>query len=270
MRVSTSALPAQAFYSDGHPLSYLDEGEGPVLLLVHGSLCDLRYWRWQVPALSKQFRVIAPSLRGYWPHTSAGPSSLFNVRQHAADLAYLIDEVISVDAVHVLGHSRGAQVALELAMAKPKTVSSLILADPALQSMLARADDDFLASLNRKLSDHDVEGALAEFIDAVNGEDTWRRMTGWFKEMVRDNAATLISQISEPAWQFDDVHANELSMPVLLLGGELSPTRYAKALDVLEKALPLVQRDTIARAAHGMNLGNAPAFNKRVVQFISE
>lgn len=270
MRVSASALPVQANYLDGQPLSFLDEGDGPVLLLVHGSLCDLRYWRWQVPSLSKRFRVIAPSLRCYWPHTADAPSGLFNVRQHASDLAHLIDDVVGVESVHLLGHSRGAQVALELAQSRPESVSSLILADPALQSMLARADGMFLASLRWKLADDDVEGALAEFIDAVNGEDTWRRMTGWFKEMVRDNAATLASQLSEPEWEFDEARAGNLQEPVLLLGGEFSPARYAKAIDVLEKTLPRVQRDVIPRAAHGMNLGNAPAFNKRVERFISE
>lgn len=270
MRVSSSALPSQTSYPDGQPLSFLDEGDGPILILVHGSLCDLRYWRWQVPALSKRYRVIAPSLRGYWPHVSDGPTNLFSVRQHALDLAYLIDKVIGAGPVHVLGHSRGAQVALELAISQSESVSSLVLADPALRSMLARADADFLASLRGKLEDADVEGALAEFIDAVNGEDTWRRMTGWFKEMVRDNAATLMSQISEPTWLFDDAQVKALAVPVLLLGGELSPARYATAMDELELALPHAQRDVIPRAAHGMNLGNAPAFNKRVERFISE
>lgn len=262
-------LPLRSIDDAGHPLSYVESGQGQVLLLVHGSLCDLRYWRWQIPELSRHFRVVAPSLRGYWPHAFEQASPLFTVEQHATDLGKLIDETVG-RPVHLLGHSRGAHVALELAAQAPSRIASLILADPGRQATPSATALAFQKQAADLLARGDVEGALAGFIDTVNGADTWRRMTGWFKEMVRDNAGTLFSQVAEHDTAFDPSRAGALKCPVLLLGGEHSPTRFKRSMDVLQAFLPHAQRDVIPSASHGMNLGNARAFNARVEHFVLE
>src|SRR3546814_1585866 len=61
---------------------------GEVLLLIHGSLCDYRYWRWQIPALSLNHHVVAPSLRGFWPEafTTADDRS----EEHTSELQSLM------------------------------------------------------------------------------------------------------------------------------------------------------------------------------------
>lgn len=266
-----SGLTLQAInVPQGYPLGYVQAGQGPLLLLVHGSLCDLRYWRWQLPALSKHYRVVAPSLRGYWPQAFSRAEASFSVRQHAADLAELIEQIGGGEAFHVLGHSRGAHVALELALQRPEKLASLILADPGIGPAAPASSTEFQAHAAEKLSEGKLDDALAGFIDTVNGPDTWRRMTGWFKDMVRDNAGTLFSQATEAGLAFELERAQALAMPVLLLGGEHSPPRYAHAMDALQRVLPQVRRDVIANASHGMNLGNAPAFNARVEQFLRD
>lgn len=284
----------------GHPLSYVESGCGPLLLLVHGSLCDLRYWRWQIPALSEQFRVVAPSLRGYWPRAFDRADPSFSVRRHTADLADIIGAIGGGGPVHVLGHSRGARVALELAMLAPDAIASLILADPGLSpassassassaipalstpsastssttSTISTSSPAAAAAFQKRaverLAAGDVEGALAGFIDTVNGPDTWRRMTSWFKNMVRDNAGTLFSQVAEHDAVLEPSRVGALECPVLLLGGEYSPARYARAMDELQAVLAHAQRDVIPGASHGMNLGNARAFNDRVTRFVLE
>src|SRR5690606_424082 len=49
------------------PLHYLGAGQGEALLLIPGPLYESRCWRWQMPRLAQGCRVLAPSLRGYWP-----------------------------------------------------------------------------------------------------------------------------------------------------------------------------------------------------------
>src|SRR3546814_5702249 len=93
---------------------------GEVLLLIHGSLCDYRYWRWQIPALSLNYHVVAPSLRGFWPEAFTTADDSFSIARHSSDLQALIQEISPSRPVHVLGHSRGAQVALELACSTPE------------------------------------------------------------------------------------------------------------------------------------------------------
>src|SRR5690554_2015265 len=124
-----SSLLEYAVSAAGTPLHCVQAGQGELLLLIHGSLCDYRYWRWQMPEFSQHFRVVAPSLPGCWPQAigSTMPPNASNeaMRQAAlADTRYSIERhVRSIVAfcqqtapgtqVHLVGHSRGAQVALE-------------------------------------------------------------------------------------------------------------------------------------------------------------
>jgi pimeloyl-ACP methyl ester carboxylesterase len=257
------------YYVQGldYPMAYTAAGSGPAILLVHGSLCDYRYWRWQLPALAARYRVLAPSLRGYWPaaYTQADPR--FGVGQHARDLADFIRLQPGASPVHLLGHSRGARVALELACCNPELVRSLTLADPGFPVQSDPEPPAFHYDAVRKLEHGDVEGALADFVDTVNGPDTWRHMVSWFKTMVRDNAGTLLSQVLEAGLPFEIQRAGALDCPVLLLGGADSPPRYGRRQDMLQQVLRHVERALIPQAAHGMNLANPVAFNRRVLEF---
>jgi len=258
----------------GYPLSYIQRGSGRPLILIHGSLCDYRYWRWQVPALSENYRVLAPSLRGYWPSNAPSLADDFSVQRHASDLAALLARQNAPEGVHVLGHSRGAHVALELACQAPELVRSLILADPGFQTSAGAGSGShaFQREVASRLAQGDIDGALAEFIDTVNGAGTWRQMVGWFKTMVRDNAQTLPWQAAEalaPDAGFDPQRARNISCATLLLGGQDSPPRYGQIMDILQMHLQRAERDVIPRAAHGMNLANAKAFNARVIAFVS-
>lgn|SRR5690606_19223155 len=250
------------------PFAYTQAGQGEILVLVHGSLCDYRYWRPQLSGLSTRLHVVAPSLRGYWPEAFTQEDRRFTIAQHAHDLSMLIKHLGKGRPVHVLGHSRGAHVALVTALNYPHCVQSLILADPGFQLEHESHTYDYLERAALELQQGDREGALQRFIDTVNGEATWSKMVSWFKEMVRDNAGTLLSQAQEPAKAFPLDAAANITCPVLLLGGRNSPARYGKIMDALQSRLPCAKRDTIALAAHGMNLANPRAFNARVVQFI--
>ena len=265
-------LPESLFtLNDSTSLSFLDYGFGQTTLLVHGSLCDYRYWRWQMAALGEYGKILAPSLRGYWPNAqlTPAPDKRFSVGQHAADLIELIQATHPDQRVNVIGHSRGAHVALEVALQAPDTVRSLVLADPGMNLAGVGHNREFLLRAAEAISLGNDEDGLATFIDAVSGADTWRRMTGWFKSMVRDNARTLLSQAHEADADHDPQPFSAIKCPVLLLGGQQSPPRYSQIMDMLEKHIGQARRDTIAMASHGMNLANPKSFNRKVLEFLN-
>lgn len=268
----SSPLDLPQFFSSDpeNRMAYTETGSGDILLLVHGSLCDYRYWRWQFTALGQHHRVIAPSLRGYWPGALHSQDSRFNIAQHVTDLIHFIRDHLGGQRVHLLGHSRGAHIALETSLQAPELVQSLILADPGFRINPNNATHHFLAEVARQLEAGETDAALTFFIDTVNGDGTWRHMVSWFKDMVRDNAATLISQAQEADLIVDPALASQLTCPVLLLGGENSPARYGQVIDALMAHIPQAQRDTIALASHGMNLANPKAFNERVLRFTAQ
>lgn len=254
----------------GHTIAYAEQGQGEPLVLVHGSLCDLRYWKPQMAPLGKRFRVLAPSLRRYWPEQWDGEGGGFSIAEHAVQLLAFIERVAGGPA-HLAGHSRGGRVALEAACLRPDLVRSLALADPGLP--LPGHDDargDFRQQALALIREGRTEDGLALFIDAVTGPDTWRRMVPWFKDMVRDNAATLLGQAGEIVTAPGEDELRALPMPVLLVGGALSPQPYPAILDWLHTLMPQAQRIAIAGSSHGMNLGNPRAFNAALEDFLAQ
>src|SRR5205814_9374935 len=55
----------QRFRTSGGELAYVDEGDGPAVVLLHGFPTSSYLWRSFVPPLAARFRVIAPDLLGY-------------------------------------------------------------------------------------------------------------------------------------------------------------------------------------------------------------
>jgi pimeloyl-ACP methyl ester carboxylesterase len=126
-------LPAgiKILSANDYPMAFQERGVGPTVVLVHGTLQDYRYWDAQVASLSPQFRVIAVSLRHYYPERWNGKGDDFSVKQHVRDLAVFIEE-LRAGPVYLVGHSRGGRVAFDAARIRPK----LMLMEATLYSLL--------------------------------------------------------------------------------------------------------------------------------------
>ncbi|MDO5666606.1 MAG: alpha/beta hydrolase [Alcaligenaceae bacterium] len=254
---------------NGLTQAFTDEGRGQTLLLVHGSLCDHRYWRWQETELATICRTIIPSLRHYWPVTEP-ESEGFSAEQHAADLLNLLQH-LGVEKAHVLGHSRGAAVAVRMAQQAPEQIASLILADPGLRNPqeLEKGINWKAYALNM-IQSGAVDEGLEIFIDAVSGEGTWQKMVPWFKRMVRDNANTLVLQQHEAPVLFDrDELAALAQFKITLIGGAQSPEPFPHIISELAQLWPQAKVHILENATHGMNLAMPRAFNQAVIEHIS-
>lgn len=267
---STPRFPHYTAAADQTLIHYTRAGSGPLLLLIHGSLCDYRYWRWQLPALAQDYTVVAPSLPGYWPDALDREDPSFSIARHTDAMLGFIRHIGGGKPVHVLGHSRGAHVATNIALQAPELTRTLTLADPGFRfegdAESATVHTEAVALLARG----EVEEALALFVDTVNAPGTWRQMVGWFKEMIRDNAKTLLSQVREPKAAVNPRRLADLGARTLLIGGSDSPARFRSRIEALEQVLPNATRTTIPLAAHGMNLANPKVFNLTVLNFLKD
>ena len=112
-------------------------GSGRDLLLVHGLASTSHIFDLMAPMLTDDFRVVAYDQRGHGK--SSKPSSGYGFEAVAGDGAAVIGELHLVRPV-VLGHSWGANVALELATRHPGLVSGLVLLDGGFTAMRDRMD----------------------------------------------------------------------------------------------------------------------------------
>ncbi len=266
---SEPVLPLQTADLGDYVLSYTEYGSGAPIVLIHGSLCDCRYWKSQMAPLGRNARVMALSLRHYWPEQWHGEGESFSIEQHAQDVVSFIETVLGEPA-HLVGHSRGGRVVLEAALRAPQLLRSMTLADPGLP---LPGDDDLRGGFRQRAMDlirqGDVDTGLALFIDTVTGPDTWRRMVPWFQDMVRDNATTLLGQAREIPPALTPEQIGSITLPTLLIGGALSPAPYPAILTALSEWMPQAKRVDIVGSSHGMNLGNPRAFNGAIETFIA-
>jgi pimeloyl-ACP methyl ester carboxylesterase len=115
---------------DGLHTQYLEAGDGPVLLLLHGHEQSATSWRWVLPALARDHRVLALSLPGHGG-TEGGPDGYAPGTDMAPFVAAFLDALDIAPPMHVVGHSAGGAIALRLALADPERILTLTLVDSA-------------------------------------------------------------------------------------------------------------------------------------------
>ena len=262
----------------GYRLAYVEAGTTlPALVLVHGSISDYRSFQAQVTPLSAHARTIAVSLRHSYPERWDGRGDDFSVEQHADDLGELVTAQ-RLGPVHVLGHSRGGAVALELALRRSECVRTLLLADPGgLEALLPDTPEGramaqqtlaMFARLRANLATKDDETAAREFVEDLNGPGAWERRTAEQRRVLLDNVRTGPSCAQRPA--FTPAQIASLRVPILPITGSGSPSRYRLIFDAMRRLNPRVSPPvTIDGAGHAMHRDRPALFNAAVIAFIA-
>jgi pimeloyl-ACP methyl ester carboxylesterase len=107
-------------------LHYLEEGHGNVVVLLHGWPHTSHSWRHVMPVLSKQYRVIAPDLRGLGD--SSRPATGFDSASVAGDIIELMD-VLDVKEFCLVGHDWGGPAAFAATLLARDRVRKLVIVD---------------------------------------------------------------------------------------------------------------------------------------------
>ncbi len=129
---------------EGARVRYLDVGDGPPVVLLHGFASAIENWTTIIPVLKARHRVIALDLKGFgW---SDRPESDYSPQAQARLVKAVLDER-GVGKAAVVAHSWGTSVAMAFALEYPDQVSRLVLYDAWLYEsqlpsmfLLARAD----------------------------------------------------------------------------------------------------------------------------------
>jgi esterase len=214
----------QTLRVNGYDMAYLEVGQGPPLVCVHGTLGDFRTWYSVIGPLSKKRRVISVSLRHFYPEYWDGLSDDYRMAQHVADVIAFIEQ-INPKPVDLMGHSRGGHISFRVAQARPELLRKLILAEPggdldpsidptAPPSILTR-----MAEYSERVRAGEIEGTLKSFVDGIDGEGSWARLPAAAKQQLRDNAGTLIGQVHEGRKPFSKADAEAIKTPTLFIGG---------------------------------------------------
>jgi non-heme chloroperoxidase len=186
---------------NGLLFAYLDEGFGPPIILVHGSISDYREWSSQMAPFAKHYRVIAYSRRYHWPNLAPGKDADASVESQAEDLAAII-QAMGIAPAHIVGHSYGGAVALNLTLRHPELVRTLVLAEPAVPGVLAGTpDNDALTKESQAVRAEMKEIFASGDAERIARTYAARVAPGEFEKASPETRQMLVANV--PAFQLD-------------------------------------------------------------------
>lgn len=271
----------QTLHVNGYDMAYLDVGEGsdnkPTLVCVHGSLCDFRIWSPVLGPLSKEHRVIAVSLRHCFPEAWDGEGNHYSIDQHIEDVIAFIEK-LDQKPVDLMGHSRGGHVSFRVAQKRPDLLRKLVLAEPGGEpdKTLSTEAPDGPSPLAKRFGDFaktikggDVDGGLQMFMDMLEGPGAWQRLPAAAKQLLRDNAMTMVGQAKEIRRPYTLADAQSVKLPTLLIGGAKTKGMLRIVLDALAATMPDAKVAMIDRASHPMFEQQPQDYARAVLDFLS-
>ena len=118
-------------------LNYKQTGQGPHVILIHGLFGSLENLNVIANALAENFTVTNLDLRN---HGRSPHSDIMDYPAMADDVLALMDH-LSIDKAHLVGHSMGGKVAMQIAHINPSSVNKLVVLDMAPVAYQSRHDD---------------------------------------------------------------------------------------------------------------------------------
>lgn len=242
-------------------------GEGEPLVLLHGLFGSLENLGAIARHLAKQYRVYSVDLpnHGRSPHIdNAGLAAM------ARELASWMDAQALASA-HIIGHSLGGKVAMELALQQPQRVEKLVVIDIAPVAYPPRHDDVFAglnaidtAALQQRqqadalLSDYVQEPAVRTFLlknlSKAESGFAWRLN---LHELERSYAQLIAAN-----------HSGCFDKPVLFLKGADSDYISAAYKDEIMQRFPRAQLRVVDNTAHWLHAEKPELVSKLITRFL--
>jgi pimeloyl-ACP methyl ester carboxylesterase len=245
----------------GRELEYEVQGAGEPVVLVHGShIADAFAPLLVEPVLTERYQLILYHRRGFAGSTH--PDGPLSIVQQAADCRAFMRH-LGVQCAHIVGHSYGGAIALQLALDAPEAVHSLALLEPAL--LIVPSAQQFMEAMGPVLQMYEAGNktwAVDGFLQAVVGPEYRsvldRVLPAAFAQAVAD--ADTFFRIELPAlqqWSFTHADAGRITQLVLAVLGADSHTLWPGWVEVhqlVQAWLPQAEAFVLKGATHGLQI----------------
>jgi pimeloyl-ACP methyl ester carboxylesterase len=277
-----NAFTLSSTLSKPAPLYVREEGQGATVVCLHSSTGSQAQWRGLVHQLGEHWQTMTVDLHGHG-RSPAWPAITPNTLE--VDALAVIDAVRRAgpapEGVHLVAHSYGAAVAIQIALLQPLWVRSLTLYEPVAFGVIhAMSPGD--ASLTEieatattvaiAVEAGDLDGASRRFVDYWSGTGAWDAMAAPRRDAIRGCIATIprhFEALFAARWAARPL--GSLMVPTLLLNGEQTraPARRVAEL-IAEAGLPRLRCRTIADAGHLGPITHEAQVNAAIVGHLQE
>jgi pimeloyl-ACP methyl ester carboxylesterase len=253
--------------SDGTAICSHVVGEGPPLVLVHGTSADHTRWAPVLPALGASFTTYAVDRRG---RGASGDHTDYSIDREIDDVRAVIDATGA--QVDVIAHSYGAVCALEAAL-RISNIRRLVLYEPPLPVGMPIHPPGLVRRLEEMLDTGDRQGVLTAFVSEVvrmppEEVEALQRDPSWGARIAA--ADTIPRELrSMEVFRADFDRFADVRIPTLLLVGGDSPPFLIEPSRRLQKVIP-GSRLVVLDGQQHMAMNTAPElFLEHVLTFLS-
>lgn len=250
-------------------MHYTTNGNGPVVILIHGLFGDLDNLKALGKSLEDSFTVVRVDVAN---HGNSKQVSSMTYLSLAEDIKQLI-ETLKISSAILVGHSMGGKIAMATALSYPDLVSKLVVADIAPVTYNSRHDKVFEALESMPLSqikdrrdalkhmhEHDIDEGTAQFLlkSLARSDDgfKWKMNLSGLKQSYNDI-------ISWPT--FTTPYQGSC---LFIRGGDSDYVTSAHRSAIIEQ-FPAVKAKTIEGTGHWLHAQKASIFNRIVRDFIT-
>lgn len=265
----------------GERVAYLDEGEGEVILLLHGIAGSSQTWRPVIRRLSRHYRVLAPDLLGHGDSTK--PRTDYSLGAFSVLLRDFLDE-LDIARATLVGHSLGGGIAMQFIYQHPGYGQRLVLIgsgglgpDVGLTLRLASLPGAELVLpliAPRKLvaaGDRLWSWLRKAGVESPRGEEMWRHYSSLSDGPTRQAFLRTLRAVVDHRGQAVSA-LNRLStrtnFPVLVIWGDrdaMIPVHHAHAA---QRARPDVRLEVLADVGHFPHAERPVEVAELIVAFI--
>lgn len=218
---------------DGVGIAYRVIGDGPPLVLAHGTALSSAIWRafGYVKALRDDYQLVLPDMRGHGRSDTPHEQASYAMDLVVGDILAVLDD-LGHERAHYLGYSFGGRVGLALAVAAPERLRTLTVGGGSSRPQAGSFDKLFFPGCIDVL---DREGMTA-FLDAWNAHRTWPLDPATRAAFDANDPRALVAYLrrSEAEPGVPDAALEALGVPALLFVGSEDRPRLSDTKKLAE------------------------------------
>jgi pimeloyl-ACP methyl ester carboxylesterase len=248
---------------NGTRLAFQAFGAGSTVVALHASASNGGQWNSLADHLQSRHCIFAPDLPGYGKSHAVLHKGAPAISAEADAISGLIEAW--QEPVHLVGHSYGGAMALQIALARPEWVKSLTLIEPTVFNLLrngAPADqrlftevEDVRGRMAAAAACGEPHAGMAHFIAFWNGPQAWARTNPKLKMSLAAQIGQVLNNFAAGDridWTLED--CSKLDVPTQAIMATESPLPAQRVTEMLAEAIPAARLHIVPGAGHMLPL----------------